>query len=123
MKSRRPTGAFRAAERAGRRGETIARLRLKLTGWRIVARRVRTPRGEVDIVARRGRTLCFVEVKWRADRHRIDLALPVHGLRRVADAAEILAGRFGRAGDTIRIDVILVAPWCWPRRIVNAWPG
>lgn len=112
------------AERAGRRGEGLAALYLRLTGWRVLARRMKTPRGEVDIVARRGRTLCFVEVKWRASAGELDTAISLSLLRRVAAAAEALAARFAKDGDTVRIDVILIAPGCWPRRIVNAWqPG
>ncbi|HUD28576.1 MAG TPA: YraN family protein [Novosphingobium sp.] len=109
------------AERQGRRGETIAALYLWLTGWRVLARRVKTRRGEVDIVARRGRVVCFVEVKWRRTAKELDLAIDAYRLRRVADAAQALAVRYQKPGDDLRIDVILVAPGTWPRRIVNAW--
>lgn len=112
------------AERNGRRGETLAALYLLLTGWRVLARRVRSPRGEVDIVARRGRTLCFVEVKWRRTKAELETAVTAPRLHRVAAAAEAVARRFERPGDTLRIDVILIAPGCWPYRIENAWqPG
>jgi len=117
-------GRRRRAERAGRRGETLAALYLMLTGWRIVARRVKSARGEVDIVARRGGTLCFVEVKWRANRRDRDDAISTYRLRRVAACVEAMASRHARPGDSLRIDVVLLAPGCWPRRIVNAWqPG
>ena len=56
----------RRAERGGRRAEALAALWLRLKGWTILARRVRTPVGEVDLIARRGRTIAFVEVKARA---------------------------------------------------------
>lgn len=46
-------------EARGRRGEWLAAWYLRLTGWRVLARRVKTPRGEVDLVARRGRTVVF----------------------------------------------------------------
>lgn len=112
------------AERQGRRGEALARWYLRLTGWRILAQRQRVGVGEVDIVARRGRTVVFVEVKWRRSAEALDLAIDAHRLRRVARAAEALVGRFSKAGDDIRIDVILIAPGRWPRRIANAWqPG
>ncbi|MCJ2186329.1 YraN family protein [Novosphingobium beihaiensis] len=112
------------AEKAGRRGEGLAALYLRLGGWRILARRVRTARGEVDIVARRGRTLCFVEVKWRASGSALDHAVTVANLRRIAAAAETIAPRFARPGDSQRIDVLLMAPGRWPRRLVNVWqPG
>lgn len=109
-----------ARERDGRRGETLAVCYLRLKGWRILARRMKTPRGEVDIVARRGRTVAFVEVKWRATGDSADQAIDAFRLRRVVDAAEALAPRFARAGEDIRIDVLLLAPGRLPRHIVNA---
>jgi putative endonuclease len=109
------------AERRGRRGEGWAAWWLRLHGWRIVARRVKTPRGEIDLVARRGGTVAFVEVKWRATAAERDLAIDSWRLKRVTAAAEAVAHRFARGADTIRIDVLLLAPGRWPRHIVNAW--
>ena len=109
------------AERRGRRGEGWAGWWLRLRGWRIVARRVKTPRGEIDLVARRGRTVAFIEVKWRATGEELALAIDEYRLRRVAAAAEAVSHRYARPGDAIRIDVLLLAPGCWPRHIVNAW--
>ena len=109
------------AERRGRRGETLAAWWLRLHGWRIVARRLRVGVGEVDLVARRGRTVAFVEVKWRATPAELDLAIDQRRLQRVARAAEALAPRYARNGEDIRIDVLLLAPGRWPRHIVNAW--
>ncbi len=112
------------AERKGRKGERLAALWLRLTGWRILARRIKTPRGEVDLIARRGRTVAFIEVKWRARAQDLGHAIDAHRLRRVAAAAEALAPRYARSGEDMRIDVILIAPRKWPRRIANAWqPG
>jgi putative endonuclease len=110
-----------AAERRGRKGEGLAALWLRLHGWRIIGRRVKTPRGEIDLIARRGRTVAFVEVKWRATAAELDMAIDAHRLRRVASAVEAVAHRFLRGGDTPRIDVLLLAPGHWPRHIVNAW--
>lgn len=109
------------AERRGRRGETLAAWYLRLKGWRIVAQRLKTPRGEVDLIARRGRTVAFVEVKWRARAEELGLAIDERRLRRVAAAANALAPRYARDGDDLRIDVVLLAPRRWPRHIVNAW--
>lgn len=109
------------ADRRGRRAETFAALYLWLSGWRVLGRRVKTRRGEVDIVVRRGTMVCFVEVKWRASRTELDNAIDARRLRRVADAVELIAQRYVRPGDDQRIDVMLLAPRCWPRRIVNAW--
>jgi putative endonuclease len=109
------------AERHGRGGESWAGWWLRLQGWRILARRVKTARGEIDLVARRGRTVAFVEVKWRTTVAELGLAIDDFRLRRVAAAAEAIAHRYARPGDTIRIDVLLLAPGRWPRHIVNAW--
>jgi len=109
------------AERRGRKGEGWAALWLRLHGWRIVGRRVKTPRGEIDLVARRGRHLAFIEVKWRATGESLDTAIDAYRLRRVAAAAEAVAHRFARSDDTLRIDALLLAPGRWPRHIVNAW--
>jgi putative endonuclease len=112
------------AERQGRRGEAWAAWYMRLTGWHILARRVKTARGEVDLVARRGRTVCFVEVKWRRSAAELGQAIDAYRLRRVAAAAEALVPRFAAKGEDVRVDVLLLAPWCWPRRVANAWqPG
>ncbi len=110
-----------AAERRGRRGETLATWYLRLKGWRILARRVKTPRGEVDLVARRGGTVAFIEVKWRANASDLGMAIDERRLRRVAAGSEAIAPRFVQQGDLQRIDVLLLAPGRWPRHIVNAW--
>lgn len=110
-----------AAERHGRRGERLAELWLRLQGWRVLARRVRAGVGEVDLVVRRGRTVAFVEVKWRATAEELGVAIDQRRLSRVARAAEALAPRYAGRDDDVRIDVVLIAPGRWPRRIVNAW--
>ena len=111
------------AEREGRACETAAAWWLRLKGWRILATRVRTPAGEVDIVARRGALVAFIEVKHRATDAALDLALDERRLARVAAAAEILAPRFAEPGDDIRIDAILVAPGRPPRHLEHVWMG
>lgn len=118
------TRARQKAERGGRKAETRAAWYLRLTGWRILARRVKTPRGEIDIVARRGRVVVAVEVKWRARTELLDQAIDSWRLRRVAAAAEVVLPRYAKPGDSLRIDVLLLSPGSLPRRIANAWqPG
>ncbi len=85
--------------------------------------RARTPVGEIDIIARRGRTLAFVEVKARASEQAAALALDDWRLRRVARAAEALAPRHARPGDTIRIDAIFIVPGRLPHHVRNVWHG
>ena len=111
------------AERGGRRAEALAALWLQLKGWSILGRRVRTPVGEVDLVARRGRTLAFVEVKARASAEEAERALDAWRLRRVAAAAEALAHRYSRVGDTIRIDAVFIVPRRLPRHVPHIWHG
>jgi putative endonuclease len=112
-----------AAESRGRKAETLACWYLRLSGWRVLQRPARVPGGEVDIVARRGRTLAFVEVKARASAESAELALDRHRLKRVAAAAERLAPRFMRAGDELRIDAIFIVPGRWPRHLRDVWQG
>ena len=112
-----------AAEQRGRSAETLACWYLRLHGWRILARRARVPGGEVDIVARRGRTLAFVEVKARASEAAAAFSLDAYRMRRVAVAAERLAPRFMRPGDELRIDALFMVPRRWPRHLVNVWLG
>ena len=111
------------AERGGRRAERLAAWWLRLKGWRILAVRARTPVGEVDLIARRGRTLAFIEVKARASEADAAWALDDYRLRRVAAAAEALAPRHARPGDTIRIDAIFIVPRRWPRHMTHVWHG
>ena len=112
-----------ASERRGRGAETIAALWLRLHGWRILARRARVRGGEVDIIARRGRTLAFVEVKARATADAAAFSLDAYRLRRVVVAAERLAPRYMRDGDELRIDAMFIVPRRWPRHLPDIWQG
>ena len=112
-----------AAEQRGRGAETLACWYLRLKGWQILARRARVPGGEVDIVARRGRTLAFVEVKARASEDAAASSLDDYRLRRVAVAAERLASRYMCTGDDVRIDALFVVPGRLPRHLPNVWQG
>lgn len=109
------------AEKSGREGERRAAVFLRARGWRILAERVRTPRGEIDLVARRGAVVAFVEVKWRRREADLDLAIDEYRLARVAAAVECVAHEYAGQGEDIRLDVILLAPGALPRHIANAW--
>jgi putative endonuclease len=109
------------AEREGRKGELAAELYLRAKGWSILARRRKTPLGEIDLVAKRAGTIAFVEVKWRRRVEELGLAIDEYRLRRVAAAAEAVAHEYASHGEDVRIDVILLAPGSLPQHIVNAW--
>ena len=112
-----------AAERHGRRAERIAALWLRLKGYRILGERVRTPAGEVDIVARRGRMLAFVEVKARGDEVEASAALEPARLRRVARAANLLLGRYMADCRGARNDALVVSRGRLPRHIEGVVDG
>ena len=119
----RPVRDRRIAEEAGRRGERLAGWWLRLKGWSILDRRVRTPLGEVDLIAKKGALIAFVEVKARRTAAGLDHAIDQRRLARVAAAAEALMPRYATVGEDIRVDVILLAPGTRPRHIENAWIG
>jgi len=80
-------------------------------GYRILARRFKTPAGEIDIVARRRGVLVFVEVKARERADEAAEAVTGRGKQRIAAAAALwLARNPTDAGRAIRFDVILVTP-------------
>jgi putative endonuclease len=109
------------AELSGRAAENRAATWLEQQGWEILDRRRKTKRGEIDLIARDGSTVVFVEVKWRRSAAQLDLAIDEFRLRRVAAAAEAVAHHYATEGEDLRIDVLLLAPGEEPRHIVNAW--
>lgn len=114
--------ARKAAETRGRRAEWIAAWLLRFKGYRILAMRLRTPMGEIDLVAQRGRLVAVVEVKARATPDEAVASLSLRQQQRLASAAAWLPGWNPRlAGCDMRLDVIALAPGHWPRHIQNAW--
>ena len=109
------------ADLRGREAEDRAARLLEEEGFQILARRRKTPLGEIDLVAAREGLVAFVEVKWRRSAAALDLAIDQQRLTRVAAAVEAVAHEYATPGDDIRIDVILLAPGCQPRHIANAW--
>jgi putative endonuclease len=110
------------AEGFGRRAETIAAWLLRLKGYRIIAKRVKTPLGELDLVATRFDVTAFVEVKARMSREALDLAHGQVDTRRIVRAAEFWLSRHPQhAQRTLRFDVIFVAPRTLPRHMKAAF--
>jgi putative endonuclease len=110
-----------AREREGRWAEHAAAVALILRGYRILARRHRTPYGELDLIARRGHRIAFVEVKYRRTRAAAAEALEAIQSRRIYDAAEHWLARYPALADyELGFDAVLVRPWAWPTHLPNA---
>lgn len=103
--------------------ETCASLWLRLKGYRLLERRYKTPVGEIDIIARRGRTLAFVEVKRRNVMDDALFCVKPETAMRVRRAAEWwLKAHAGLADKCdIRFDVIALAPYAGIRHVPNAF--
>jgi putative endonuclease len=111
-----------AAFRLGLSAESRAAMFLIAKGYRIVARRWKTPFGEIDIVARRRSALVFVEVKARERADEAAEAVTARGKQRIVAAAELwLAHNPDDARRDIRFDVMLVTPGQIPRHVANAF--
>jgi putative endonuclease len=110
----------RAAELRGRRAETLAAWFLRLKGYRLLARRYKTPVGEIDLIVRRGRTIAFVEVKHRPTIEEATEAATPAGRRRVARAAALWLAKNPAAGDRdLRFDGVIAAPRRFPRHLAG----
>jgi len=112
----------RAAERRGRRAETFVAWYLRAKGYRVLARRLKTPVGEIDLIVRRGRTVAFVEVKHRPSEAEASEATTPAAQRRIARAASYwLARHPGAAAADFRFDVVVSVPGRLPRHIMAAF--
>ncbi len=108
--------------RHGQWAETLACWWLRLKGWRILARRVRTPPGEIDIIARRGRVLAFVEVKLRQDVKAALAALHRRQQQRIVRAAHCWLGQHPQYADCdMRFDFIAIGRRGLPRHLADAF--
>jgi len=118
----RPASAERLGRyRRGRFSELVAAAALMAKGYRILARRCRTPYGEIDLIAVRGRRLAFVEVKRRATRLEGEAALTARQAGRIARAAEFWISRNARYRDHDRgLDAVLVMPGRLPVHLPDA---
>lgn len=111
------------ANRLGRRVEWMAAALLMLRGYRILARRFLVSGGEIDIIARRGSTVAFVEVKLRATLEEALLAVTATKRRRIERAASVWLTRNPWAMSvTLRGDAVIAAPRRWPRHVIDAFP-
>lgn len=106
-----------ARDELGRRGEDEAARHLQSLGYRILGRRERVLRGDIDIVALDGRTVVFVEVRSRSDTshgHPAETVGPTKQ-RRIAELAAAYIRRHRLQDQSVRIDVVAVTFPAEPR--------
>jgi len=121
------TKAKRKAYFWGWGAEWLAIAALTLKGYRLLARRFRCKSGEIDLIARKGDMICFVEVKARKRGTDALHALSRRQQQRISRAAEwYISRRFGggssKEGDIFyRFDLMAVEPWRWPAHVKDAW--
>ena len=123
MKRLEKTVLARTAESRGRRAEWIAALLLASKLYRVLGRRVKTPLGELDLVALSPLgTLCFIEVKARTSENEAMEAVGFGQRARIERAAALyLSARPALRHKGVRFDAILVMPRRWPRHVKDAW--
>ncbi len=114
--------ARKRAERRGRWSEWTAALYLMLKGYRILAMRYRVRAGEVDIIARRGELVAFVEVKARRDLMAAVDAVTFASQNRIRAAGDHwLARQPDVARLSLRYDIVAITPWKLPRHYQGAF--
>ena len=113
----------RAAHVHGHRSETLAALWLRLKGYRILGRRVKTHLGEIDLVAAAPfGPVCFVEVKARTGLRMAAEAVAPEQQTRIARAASLyLAGRPALSRRGSRFDIVAIAPRKLPVHHRDVW--
>jgi putative endonuclease len=122
--TRKPTldAKRKKAERRGRWSEYWAAAYLLLKGYRIVALRHKTKWGEIDIIARRGDVVAFVEVKARSTRQLAIDAVGYESQRRIRAAGDVWLSRQRDAARlSLRCDIIAIVPGCWPFHLKHAF--
>jgi len=113
-----PPSQRRARNAFGLRAEWAAALWLLAKGYKILARRYRVRGGEIDVIARRGATIAFVEVKARGDMDAALIAITAQKQRRFRiAAARWLAANPWATQCTLRADAVFLAPWRAPRHV------
>ena len=110
------------AEAKGRRAELIAAIWLMLKGYRILARRAKTKLGEIDLIARKGKILAFIEVKARSGFNESLGALSPQSAGRIARAAALwTSSRPWARSLFMRFDIVAIVPGQAPRHYANAF--
>ena len=102
--------------------EALAKLFLRLKGYRILAERFKTPQGEIDLIVKKGQRLSFVEVKWRGTMIAAVESIHTKNQSRVRSAAALYLQQHPEYTDLeTGFDALVMAPGVWPQHIRNAW--
>ena len=106
----------------GKEGEKIAAFWLRIKGYRILAERYKSPYGEIDLIAKRGTTVAFIEVKHHKSESDALYAITPRQQQRIANAAQIWLQENGTSDDLdYRFDALVIAKGKTPKHITNAW--
>jgi putative endonuclease len=117
-----PSPARVAAFRTGLSAEARAAAYLMAKGYRILAKRFRTPHGEIDLVVKRRNLVAFVEVKARANLDEAAYAVTPRQTARIINAAQAwLVAHPEHAELELRFDAMLIAPRHLPRHVIAAF--
>ena len=118
-----PPGRDRQAARSfGIRAEWAALALLTFTGYRVLARTFSAPGGEIDLIAQRGQTIAFIEVKARPEMDQALIAITEQKRRRIARAVQVwLRQNRWAAAYALRGDAVFIAPRRWPRHVPAAF--
>ncbi len=101
--------------------EHIACLYLRLKFYQIIAKRYKTPFGEVDIIARKGRRIIFIEIKARRDTSLMDF-ISKHQQQRITQAAQYFLLKFSKYQTyDLRFDAIIMNRYFWPKHFISYW--
>jgi len=116
---------IKTKQRAWRWGLLAERLciwLLRLKGYRIIATRYKTKKGEIDIIARRWGAISFIEVKARPSIAQGMECISSKQRQRICHAAQIFLSRSRKKDfNQLRFDVMVVVPWRLPYHLKNAW--
>ena len=118
----RSAGERKKALRRGRASEYLAAFALMLRGYRILAMNYRVKAGEIDIIARRGDLVSFIEVKARASAEQSVFAVGGATQARIRNASlHWLQTRPDGGRLSLSYDIVAVRPWHWPEHFRDAF--
>ena len=118
----RKTAWGREAFHRGHGAERRAAWWLRLKGYRVLALNWRSVAGEIDLIARRGAILAFIEVKQRVDADTATLSLAPQQRRRLARAAGLFVAQRPELADlTLRFDLMAFGRMGRPVHVKDAW--